>query len=155
MGSITKTLTTNTTTIMLKFLVLLSVASLGSALNCQECINEMHSLSFLIKQASPDIMSYLTANYCPGLEGHEEQCENDLTRNYVQMLFMIVQHFFVDGAQHICAAWNFCVGHPDRCIQAVKTHFPPMHAMTVEAFWKPQDICNSVSAACGATKPPQ
>ena len=50
---------------------------------------------------------------------------------------------------------NFCVGHPDRCVEAVKTHFPPMHAMTVEAFWKPQDICNSVSAACGATKPPQ
>merc|ERR1719510_1765025 len=53
-------------------------------------------------------MAYLTANYCPGLEGHEEQCENDLTRNYVQMLFMIVQHFFVDGAQHICEAWNIC-----------------------------------------------
>ena len=24
------------------------------------------------------------------------------------MLFMVVQHFFVDGAQHICEAWNFC-----------------------------------------------
>ena len=50
---------------------------------------------------------------------------------------------------------NFCVGHPDRCVEAVKTHFPPMHAMTVEAFWKPQDICNDMAAACGATKPPQ
>merc|ERR1711974_453342 len=149
MGSITKTLTTSTTTttIMLKF---------------------------LIKQASPDIMAFLTANYCPGLEGHEEQCENDLTKNYVQMLFMIVQHFFVDGAQHICEAWNFCpvpgdsiipephpftcdecveglevvgaymtdplwiaeytlyleqnfcVGHPPRCVDVVKTHWPPM-----------------------------
>merc|ERR1712066_914034 len=99
MGSTTLRLTT---TAMLKLVLLLSVASLGSALNCQECVNEMHGLSFLVKQAAPDIMAYLTANYCPGLEGHEEQCENDLTRNYVQMLFMVVQHFFVDGAQHIC-----------------------------------------------------
>ena len=50
---------------------------------------------------------------------------------------------------------NFCVGHPDRCIQAVKTHFPPMHAMVVDAFWKPQDICDATAAVCGATKPPQ
>merc|ERR1711981_203533 len=107
MGSISETLIT-TTTNMLKLVLLLSVVSLGSALNCQECVREMHSLSFLIKQASPDIMAYLTENYCPGLTGHEEQCENDLTRNYVQMLFMVVQHFFVDGAQHICEAWNIC-----------------------------------------------
>merc|ERR1712179_755725 len=129
---------------------------MGSALNCQECVNEMHGLSFLIKQGAGDIMNFLTANYCPGLTGHEEQCENDLTKNYVQMLFMVVQHFFVDGAQHtLYLEQNFCVGHPDRCIQAVKTHFPPMHAMVVEAFWKPQDICDNTSAACGATKPPQ
>merc|ERR1711910_19873 len=195
MGSISEKLTTLTTT-MLKLVLLLSVASLGSALNCAECVNEMHGLSFMIKQGAPEIMAYLTANYCPGLTGHEEQCENDLTRNYVQMLF-------VDGAQHICEAWNFCpvpqdavvpephpytceecveglevvgaymtdplwiaeytlylernfcVGHPDRCVQAVKTHFPPMHAMVVEAFWKPQVICDNTSAACGATKPPQ
>merc|ERR1711934_1289051 len=167
---------TTTTTMMLKFVLLLSVASLGSALNCQECIREMHSLSFLIKQASPDIMTYLTANYCPGLEGHEEQCENDLTRNYVGMLFMILEpHPFtceecVEGLEVVGAymtdpLWiaeytlyleqNFCVGHPDRCVEAVKTHFPPMHAMVVEAFWKPQDICNDMAAACGATKPPQ
>merc|ERR1711971_149002 len=203
MGSISETLATSTTTtMMLKLVLLLSVASLGSALNCEECIREMHSLSFLIKQASPDIMSYLTANYCPGLEGHEEQCENDLTKNYVQMLFMIVQHFFVDGAQHVCEAWdfcpvpqdsiipephpytceecveglevvgaymtdplwiaeytlyleqNFCVGHPDRCVEAVKTHFPPMHAMVVEEFWKPMELCAG-QEVFGATKPPQ
>ena len=26
------------------------------------------------------------------------------------MLFMIINHFFVDGAQHICLAWGVC--HP-------------------------------------------
>ena len=105
--SISEKLTTLTTT-MLKLVLLLSVASLGSALNCEECVREMHGLSFLIKQGAPAMQAYLTENYCPGLEGHEEQCENDLTRNYIQMLFMVVQHFFVDGAQHICEAWNFC-----------------------------------------------
>merc|ERR1711936_271451 len=95
--TLTTSTTTTTTTMMLKFL-LLPVASLGSALNCQECVREMHSLGFLVKQASPEIMAFLTANYSPGLTGHEEQCENDLTRIYVQMLFMVVQHFFVDGA---------------------------------------------------------
>merc|ERR1711953_22445 len=148
MGSINSRLTTISSD-MLKLVLLLSLASLGSALNCQECVNEMHGLSFLIKQASPDIMAYLTANYCPGLTGHEEQCENDLTSFYVQMLFMVVQHFFVDGAQHICE------GHPDRCKEAVKTHFPPIHNMVIEAFWKPQDICDATAAVCGATKPPQ
>ena len=101
---------TTTTSVMLKLVLLLSVATMGSALNCQECVNEMHGLSFLIKQGAGDMMAYLTANYCPGLEGPENvaMCESDLTKNYVQMLFMVVQHFFVDGAQHICEAWNFC-----------------------------------------------
>ena len=49
---------------------------------------------------------------------------------------------------------NFCVGHPDRCVTAVKNHFPPMHNMVIEAFWKPQDICDATAAVCGATKPP-
>merc|ERR1712227_1025897 len=192
MGSVTPRLTSD----MLKLVLLLSVASLGSALNCQECVNEMHGLSFLIKQGAPDIMTYLTANYCPTLDGqpNQDMCESDLTKNYVQMLFMVAQHFFeawnfcpvpqdvvpephpytceecVEGLEVVGAymtdpLWiaeytlyleqNFCVGHPDRCVQAVKTHFPPMHAMVVEAFWKPQDICDSTSAACGATKPPQ
>merc|ERR1711878_111910 len=177
MGSINSRLTTISSD-MLKLVLLLSVASLGSALNCQECVNEMHGLSFLVKQASPDIQAFLTANYCPGLEGHEEQCENDLTRNFcpvpeespVPEPFPFTCEECVEGLEVVGAymtdpLWiaeytlyleqNFCVGHPDRCVEAVKTHFPPMHAMTVEAFWKPQDICNSVSAACGATKPPQ
>merc|ERR1711953_1607831 len=72
MGSINSRLTTISSD-MLKLVLLLSLASLGSALNCQECVNEMHGLSFLVKQASPDIMAYLTANYCPGLDGQPNQ----------------------------------------------------------------------------------
>ena len=126
MFSITPRLTSITSD-MLKLVLLLSVASLGSALNCQECVNEMHGLSFLIKQGAGDIMTFLTANYCPGLEGHQEQCENDLTKNYVQMLFMIVQHFFVDGAQHICEAWNICPVPQDAIVP--EPH-PSVHTQT-------------------------
>ena len=39
-----------------------------------------------------------------------KQCEEHLAHNYVLMLDMIVEHFFVDGAQHICQAWGAC--HP-------------------------------------------
>merc|ERR1711997_913971 len=183
--------------VMLKLGLLLLLAGSSLALNCAECINEMHGLNFFIKQGAPDIMAFLTENYCPTLTGHEEQCENALTKNYEGALWMVVEHFFVDGAQHICQAWgfcdavqdtfpytceecveglevvgaymrdplwiaeytlyleqNFCVGHPDRCVEAVKTHFPPMHAMVVEQFWKPAELCAN-QEVCGATKPPQ
>merc|ERR1712227_733428 len=98
MGSVTPRLTSD----MLKLVLLLSVASLGSALNCQECVNEMHGLSFLIKQGAPDIMTYLTANYCPTLDGQPNQ--------------------------HICEAWNFCPvpqdvvpePHPYTCEECVE-----------------------------------
>merc|ERR1712026_531677 len=37
-----------------------------------------------------------------------EQCENEMVGNYVQALFMVVQHYFVDGAAHICQAAGIC-----------------------------------------------
>merc|ERR1712117_757309 len=138
-------------------------------INCQECIGEMHSLGRLIKEGAPAIEAFLRENYCPDLEGHEEQCAQDLTHNYVEMLFMIINHFFVDGAQHICMAWGVCnpqtmelIGKEPRpytceqCVQAVKRHFPPMHELTINEFWNPQELCDS-QPVCGAsppTKPP-
>merc|ERR1712001_453860 len=77
--------------------LLLLLAGSSQALNCAECINEMHGLSFMVKQGAPDMMAFLTENYCPSL-----------TRHYVGMLWMVVEHFFVDGAPHICQAWGFC-----------------------------------------------
>ena len=51
---------------------------------------------------------------------------------------------------------NFCVNKPDQCVQAVKRHFPPMHELTINEFWNPQELCDS-QPVCGAsppTKPP-
>ena len=37
-------------------LLLLLLAGSSQALNCAECINEMHGLSFMVKQGAPDMM---------------------------------------------------------------------------------------------------
>ena len=94
--------------------IVLAVATLTSSipqtkfLNCGECIFEMQHLSYLIKQEANLFEAYLTDNYCPGLGEFAEQCENEMVGNYVQALFMVVQHYFVDGAAHICQAAGIC-----------------------------------------------
>ena len=75
----------------------------------------MHHLGGLVRQGAPAMMGFLKEEYCPTLEGHEEQCQQDLVKGYVQMLNMVVQHYFVDGAQHICSAWNVC--HADSVLR--------------------------------------
>ena len=108
---------------MLKTLSLGLLLALASAAHlpevrdftCQECIDEMHHLGGLVKGGANDIMGFLKEEYCPTLEGHEEQCQQDLVKGYVQMLNMVVQHYFVDGAQHICSAWNVC--HADSVLR--------------------------------------
>ena len=37
-------------------LLLLALAGSSLALNCAECIDEMHGLNFIIKQGAPEIM---------------------------------------------------------------------------------------------------
>ena len=44
--------------------------------------------------------------------------------------------------EHYYDLQNFCIGHNhQRCVQLVQTHFPPMHAMAMEQFWIPTDLC--------------
>ena len=94
--------------------IVLAVATLTSSipqtkfLNCGECIFEMQHLSYLIKQEANLFEAYLTDNYCPGLGEFAEQCENEMVGHYTQALFMVVQHYFVDGAAHICQAAGIC-----------------------------------------------
>ena len=108
---------------MLKTLSLGLLLALASAAHlpevrdftCQECIDEMHHLGGLVKGGANDMMGFLKEEYCPTLEGHEEQCQQDLVMGYVQMLEMVVHHFFMDGAIHICTAWNIC--HADSVLR--------------------------------------
>merc|ERR1712112_957 len=58
--------------------------------------------------ASHDIKDYLAANYCPTATYDQEFCEDRLSKYYVGMLYAIVEHFFVDGALHICQTMGEC-----------------------------------------------
>merc|ERR1739838_1080167 len=51
---------------------------------------------------------------------------------------------------------NFCLDEWEYCKEGVKEHFLPMHAMAMEKFMIPIEICNT-EPVCGAdppTKPP-
>merc|ERR1712241_75508 len=48
---------------------------------------------------------------------------------------------------------NYCLSDWDHCKEVVVHHFPSMHAMTMEKFMIPQEICMN-EPVCGATKPP-
>ena len=76
--------------------------------SCSECREEMHKLGGMVKYGAKDIADYLTANYCPTLPADSEACEHDLSRHYVGMLYTIVNHYFVDGAVHICQTMGVC-----------------------------------------------
>ena len=36
---------------------------------------------------------------------------------------------------------TFCQGKPHQCVDLVRDHFPPMHAMTMEKFWDSEYLC--------------
>ena len=75
---------------------------------CHECTDEMHKLGYMVKYAAQDIMEYLTANYCPTLPEDSEACDHDISRWYVGMLYSVVNHYFVDGAVHVCQTMGVC-----------------------------------------------
>merc|ERR1711936_678761 len=181
------------------FVLLTSVACLlqpSNGFTCHECTDEMHKLGYMVKYAAEDIMEYLTANYCPTLPEDSHACDHDISRWYVGMLYSVVNHFFVDGAVHVCQTmgvcdareytceecvqgleWveayledpimtaefvvylqqNFCTNDMRRCHENVAAHFPAMHAMAMEKFFIPREICNQEPVCTGEqpTKPPQ
>ena len=71
---------------------------------------------------------YIAANYCPTLGDQQGWCEEKVSRYYVGMLvsfscyfftyssviyifclqFAIVEHYFVDGAIHVCQTGGAC-----------------------------------------------
>jgi len=179
-------------------LLLLGVASTFAApdprFTCHECTDEMHKLGYMVKYAAQDIMEYLTANYCPTLPEDSHACEHDISRWYVGMLYSVVNHYFVDGAVHVCQTmgvcdarkytcdecvqgleWvegyledpimtaefvvylqqNFCTNDMRHCHENVAMHFPAMHAMAMEKFFIPTEICNQEPVCTGEepTKP--
>ena len=48
-------------------------------------------------------------NYCPTVDGDIGRCKENIAGQYPAMLEMVVNHYFVDGAIHICMAWGVCM----------------------------------------------
>merc|ERR1711915_848762 len=102
---------------MLKLLVTSCVLALASArhvqpelrIECNECIHEMQSLGRLVHGGANDIGAYLAENYCPTIDGDLAVCKENIAGRYPAMLELVVNHYFVDGAIHICEAWGVCM----------------------------------------------
>merc|ERR1712179_15023 len=50
---------------------------------------------------------------------------------------------------------NFCIDEWKDCKDTVKTHFPSMHAMAMEKFFIPTEICGHQPVCGGPTHPPK
>merc|ERR1711915_598658 len=106
---------------------------------CSECVHEMHTLGGIMKLGAADIQSYLVDNYCPTVE-EQELCVNYEADYYIEMLEAIVNHFFVDGATHICQVMGMCDVRRYTCEECVEglqwegvaEYFPGMHQMVME-----------------------
>eukprot|EP00091_Calanus_sinicus_P003068 TRINITY_DN1321_c0_g1_i1.p1 TRINITY_DN1321_c0_g1~~TRINITY_DN1321_c0_g1_i1.p1 ORF type:complete len:214 (-),score=92.24 TRINITY_DN1321_c0_g1_i1:77-670(-) len=111
--------------LMMKAALLLLTACVGALgapdtrFSCAECVDEMHKLGWLIKLGAEDIQSYLLANYCPTVE-EQEFCQEHLAQYYVGMLFSIVNHYFVDGAVHVCQTMGVCDARRYTCEECVE-----------------------------------
>merc|ERR1711874_196058 len=152
--------------------------------SCEECVREMHGLAAMVKMGAIPIHDYIRDNYCPTLDSTAAQhfCEDSLSKYYVGMLFAVVEHWFVDGALHVCQTagtcdareytcdeciqgleWvevyleqNFCLSDWDDCKQLVEEHFTGMHTMAMEKFFIPTEICMQEPVCGGSpTMPPK
>merc|ERR1712241_63993 len=112
------------------FVLLTSVACLlqpANGFSCSECVHEMHKLGWMVRQGAVPIHDYVAANYCPTLGEDQGWCEENLSRYYVDpvnveegMLFALVEHYFVDGAVHVCQTGGACEAKSS-------DHLPPSH----------------------------
>ena len=97
---------------------------------CDECVMEMHNIAAVISQFAGDIevtefntqnilkywkifQEFLKVEYCPAAAAEDEhltieRCSQDLADAYPIMLDLVIQHFFNDGAIHICQVAGVC-----------------------------------------------
>merc|ERR1711944_72449 len=90
-----------------------------------ECVREMHGLAAMVKMGAIPIHDYIRDNYSPTLDSTAAQhfCEDSLSKYYVGMLFGVVEHYFVDGALHVCQTAGTCSAREytcDECIQGLE-----------------------------------
>jgi len=87
--------------------------------SCSECVDEMHHLGHLVKEGAEAMTSYLQANYCPTVDDAPE-CEEHIAVYYPYMLSALVNHYFVDGAVHVCQTMGICEARRYTCEECVQ-----------------------------------
>merc|ERR1719264_740531 len=124
MGHWTPTSLKMKTTLLFSVLVAAALAAPEARFSCAECVDEMHKLGWMVKMGAVPIHDYVSANYCPTLGEDQAWCEEALSRYYVGMLFAVVDHYFVDGAVHVCQTGGACDAAKeytcDECIQGLE-----------------------------------
>merc|ERR1712054_30963 len=112
------------TMILGSFFATVASAAPEARFSCSECVDEMHKMGWMVKMAAVPIHDYLAANYCPTLNEDQQWCEEALSRYYVGALFAVVEHYFVDGAIHVCQTGGACDAFKeytcDECIQGLE-----------------------------------
>merc|ERR1711874_392789 len=112
------------TMILGSLLAAAAIAAPEGRFSCSECVDEMHKLGWMVKMGAVPIHDYIAANYCPTLGDQQGWCEEKVSRYYVGMLFAIVEHYFVDGAIHVCQTGGACDAVKeytcDECIQGLE-----------------------------------
>merc|ERR1712203_178402 len=118
------------TRMMSRLALLLPLIAAASAapeqrFSCEECVREMHGLAAMVKMGAIPIHDYIRDNYCPTLDSTAAQhfCEVSLSKYYVGMLFAVVEHWFVDGALHVCQTSGTCSAREytcDECVQGLE-----------------------------------
>jgi len=103
--------------LLLSIFYLLAVTNnaVGTKMECGECVAEMQGLGDLIQRGGETIEEFLITNYCPTVSPDPDshvQCETDLAGNYVNLLEVVVTHFFVEEAEHVCQTMGVCPVRP-------------------------------------------
>merc|ERR1711887_169109 len=89
-------------------LLFLAAACLASPdprqMTCDECVEEMHRMSFIVKLKAREIEQYLTANYCPTLPEYvvylqqqwctDPRCHDAVATHFPSMHAMAMEQFW-------------------------------------------------------------
>ena len=102
-----------------------------SRFTCDECVEGMEFVEAYMRDPLwvAEYTLYLEQNFCV----HDQVSKHQTT---IQAC-LIKYHFQGDM----------------KCVDMVKTHFPPMHEIAMGAF-DPQGVCDADFAVCGATHHP-
>merc|ERR1712212_489455 len=92
-----------------------------------------------------------TAGTCDAAKQREYTCDECIEG--LQWVAAYMEDPIMVAEMVVYLQQNFCTDQMHHCHDTISHHFPPMHAMAMEKFMIPTEICMQ-EPVCGATKPP-